>query len=130
MIRTIKADTKELIPADDGLLAEVREVIGDAAYGLLLSELGGKRLYVPKSAGQHTVITAAIGAEASAALSQRFGGESLTLPASARKQGLILGDVAAGMTTIDVARKYYISDRYVRYLKARTVQADDQMRLL
>lgn len=120
MIRQVKINPSRVMVPDDSVMTEVRELIGADGYNRLLSDLGGKKLFVPKSCGAHHPVSISIGPELAAILAERFGGESLTLPLSLRKQHCILEDLKAGMGTAEVARKYWCSDRYVRYLKANS----------
>lgn len=92
---------------------EAARLIGPEAYRKLLAALGGRRIFVPAKAGQDHFLTQAIGQEAADKLCGRFSGDSLDLPSGARRRALIRQALAAGVSKVDIAKTYFVSERYV-----------------
>ena len=88
--------------------------IGEEAARRLAEAFGGRRLYVPKSPGEHHPITVAIGAPAAKVLAAEFGGSSpIDVPMlSARKARIVELD-AQGWTRAKIAREVHVTERRV-----------------
>ena len=87
--------------------------IGAEAAQKLLAAFAGRRLYVPKSAGESHPITMIIGADLAALFCQRFQGEELYFPMMAGRRQRILDLAARGRAPTGIAAELQVSIRHV-----------------
>ncbi len=111
---------------------QVQEVIGPEAMGYLLAKLGGSRIVVPKTIGEHHPIAHAVGLEAAQKLSEALPGLTLDLPITARKRALILDALANKVPAHKIARDCLCTVRFVFKVQAenRSQSEPKQMGLL
>ncbi len=101
-------------------LVEIAEVIGPGAtLNLVDLHRGADYCYVPKTLYEDHRIVQAIGIEAAGKLIAEFGGIKLTMPvmAGARARKSLIA-TAAGRT-IDIARQFGVTSRWVRMVRNR-----------
>lgn len=110
-------------------LADLAAVVGDAAAQRLVATFGGRRLYIPATAGDAHVITAAIGAEAARQLCEYWHGTEIYFPIAASRRQRILDLAAAGMKTGAIVTELMVSRRHVQDVLAEA-RKTDQLRLL
>ena len=72
--------TAVLDPRPPAELRALSDLIGDEATLLLVEQLGGNILYVPKQVNQGTRLSRLIGPDAARGLAVRHGGEHLRIP--------------------------------------------------
>jgi len=132
MIRKVKIDTPAA-PVKENLMSDLEAAIGTASFQSLVSALGGRQLYIPKTpVGAHHPITQAIGAEAAAILVREFPGLTVMLPVTERKRALIRAGLVAGEPVLRIAARVLCSPRFVWKVKAEMQDAaePDQLGLL
>lgn len=110
--------------------ANIRRLIGDDAAGRLSRAFGGRRLYVPRSPGEHHPISAAIGHAAAAKLAGAFHGVSIDIPMAPDKQARILQLDGQGWTRAAIAREVGCTERWVYMtLEKKNLEPSAQGRL-
>lgn len=100
-------------------LAQIAEVIGVAATMKLVDALGGTEIYVPRNPSSKHALSRVLRATDAELLAAEFSGQRLHIPrlagrALASRDAAIRLDRQSGMTTIQLALKYGISERQVR----------------
>ncbi len=111
----------------------VAVVIGAEAWQLLCEKLGGRRLHVPAHAGPDHYLTQIIGQAAANKLCFEFSNDRIDLPMAEHKRALVLQALAKRLPIVDIARTYFVTERYVYKVQeqAREERAEsDQLRLL
>lgn len=115
------------MPRKSQLLEDLNELIGYAATLDLLRAWGGRRLFVPTALdptpGKEHPIVLTIGWEAASRLVSMYGAQALDLPAERNsmielRNSRIVADLEH-MSCHEVARKYGVSPRHARYIRAR-----------
>lgn len=117
------------------LVDQLIDAIGVDATEVLLRGFGGKIMRIPYGRGTAGVFTDwlvnNIGQVATQALIGRFGGERLALPKDqatllASRNALIVEDYDAGMSMIELVRKYDRTERQIRTIIGRPVLKIDR----
>lgn len=112
---------------------QVMEVIGVEAFDLLTAALGGSRIVVPKSIGEHHPIAQAIGLELAQKLSAERPALTIDLPVTPKKRALIETALSDRLPAAHIARRYFCSVRFVYKVQAemrdRERLPDEQMGL-
>ena len=98
----------------DSLIA----LIGPDAVARLSEARGGRSIYVPHRAGQHSPLVQAIGADAALKLASVHGGITINVPISPGKRARIRAMLAEGLTASEIARRCQCTERHVYYVKA------------
>lgn len=99
-------------------LREVEECIGLAATLKLVEAYGGGTCYIPTTPSPELQLVQVLGEQATALLIERYGAGTFDVPALAavrRKKLLISGAVG---TAREVARKFAVTERWVRHVRA------------
>ena len=113
---------------------DLRTLLGAEAYHDFCKTFGGRRVFVPASAGANHPITVALGADLAQCLCKEFRGLTFDVPNTAHKRALIERDLKAGHSPSKIAARYYCTRRNVRYIRAGLDQLPDitpsQMKLL
>lgn len=94
------------------IVAELVDVIGEAAYLQLAGAMGGASFYVPRNPGTGHPITAAIGAEKAALVGEYFYGQQLVLPVRQWRKRAILA-LAETLSGDAIAARLRLSRSYV-----------------
>lgn len=102
-------------------MLEIVEIVGAPAAQRLLDHLRGLEVYVPQPdflAGrpQHT-LARAMGLEAALLLAEHFGGQKIGLPTLRNMHSKRAQIAAATGTDNEVAARFGVSARYVRYCR-------------
>lgn len=105
-----------------GEFAALAEVVGASAAQRLLGVFGGRRLYVPRTAGDAHPITVAIGREQADRLCDFWHGTILYFPIGASKRQQILDLARAGRAPTAIAAELMCSDRHVYAVLAEARQ--------
>lgn len=92
---------------------DLADAIGPEAARLLLAHFAGRRIYVPKSAGDSHPIAAVLGPEIAAQLYRRFGGEELYFPMTYGRRQRILDLSSMGRAPSAIAAEEKVSIRHV-----------------
>ncbi len=94
------------------IVAELIDVIGEAAYMQLAAAVGGASFYVPRHPGADHFITRAVGADAAALIGEYFHGQQLVLSLRdwRRRSILALADTLSGD---QIAARLQMSRSYV-----------------
>lgn len=104
------------------------ETIGLEAAQCLVREYGGKQIKVPDGSGRAGAFSAwmdeALGVEPARALRATFGGECITVPMLyaqmlAARDRLIVADYDAGLSMLELVRKYKLTERQIRTILNR-----------
>ena len=103
---------------------EIRRTIGPAAHNVLLREMGGKRVFIPKSMGPHHPLAETLGRDTALALAEKFGGETYEVPLTQRVREQIIADLKSNVPVGEIAQRYYCSRRTVFRIKAELHQPD------
>lgn len=110
------------------LEAEVAAVIGDEAAAVLAAAFCGQPLYVPQHPGPEHPVSKAIGYEKAALLGAYFYTTKLDFPVGPAKRRAIRDLKAQGLGNRDIARRLWVTDRFVRMVLAETADADTAWR--
>lgn len=95
-------------------LEKLADGIGMDAALALADHFGGRRLYVPKRAGEHHPIAVALGREHADALTAWAGGEAIDVPKQAARRAKVLALRARGtLTAGQIATETGYSERHV-----------------
>lgn len=94
------------------IVAELIDVIGEAAYMQLATEVGGASFYVPRHPGPDHLITRAIGAEKAALVGEYFHGQQLQLSLRDWRKRSILA-LAPTLSGDQIAARLRLSRSYV-----------------
>ena len=105
-------------------LDRIRKLIGDVAYARLLEGLGGRRVTVPAKAGEHHYLTRIIGQAAADKLCHEFSNDRVDLPIQAKKRALIVQALAAKLPKTEIARTYFVTERYVYKVQEEEGEAE------
>jgi hypothetical protein len=105
-------------------VAELIEVIGEAAYMQLASAVGGASFYVPRHPGADHFITRAIGPEKAALVGEYFHGQNLVLSLRDWRRRAILS-LADRHSGDQIAAQLRISRSYVYDVLATAQRARD-----
>jgi len=99
---------------------EIERLIGAAGLKLLIEQLGGTKIFVPKRIGRHHPLAAAIGQRRADIIAAHFAGNWLTLPKAhfRRKQALEMIK-EGGMLQREIALATDYSQRQIERLAAR-----------
>ena len=106
--------------------AYVVELIGEAAADRLSRDFGGRRVFVPKSLGEHHPLAASIGLEAARTLVANIGPGDLEPPLSQGRRLRIVELLKAGWKAERIGPAVGCSRRTVFRVKAALAEADDQ----
>lgn len=109
----------------------VTDIIGVKLAARLSQQLGGKRVYVPKTVSEHHPLASCIGLVAGRKVAQEFGGEFLDIPLSARKRLSIVQLHEAGLKPEAIRKRVDCTRRYVFQVLAdlKEPPATDQLPL-
>lgn len=103
-------------------ISRIKEIIGQAAYDDLVDAMPGKRLTIPNQATPNHPIAAVIGFEAAQKLSVELGTMQFELPMSGHKKKVILAALQNGEPSSSIARRHFVSRRFVLRLKAEAAK--------
>ena len=81
--------------------------------GWEIARFGGRRLYIPRSPGEHHPITVAIGEAGAAQLAAAFHGAAIDVPLPPQRQALIRQLDDEGLSRADIAAKAGCTVRWV-----------------
>jgi hypothetical protein len=95
------------------LYQQALAILGDQDGEALATAFGGKRLYVPRTAGPHHPLTVELGPVAAEKLTRGLGGEHLDVPISAGRRAEILALKARGLKNAEIVRRVKCSRRLV-----------------
>jgi Homeodomain-like domain len=90
--------------------------IGDEKAEKLITDFGGRRLYIPMAPGPGDRVTRSIGLVAALAMARMFGGDRLMIPLGTdqeRRRVRILAMRADHFSIPRIARKLHCTQRYV-----------------
>jgi Mor family transcriptional regulator len=93
--------------------ANLRRILGEDGARKLAETFGGRRLYVPRSPGEHHPITVALGRSGADRLAGAFHGCGIDVPMLPAKKAMVRELDAAGVTRADIARRLKITERWV-----------------
>lgn len=124
-------DYTDLLPES---ILDLIDCIGAEATGVLVDRRGGVTLNVPTRPDPEHWLHQALGAEAYHKLVHHYRGEEIWIPRCqaalhALKKQQIIDGKAAGESTVDLALKHGVSDRYVRNVLAEHRAAIDEDQL-
>jgi len=99
---------------------EAAELVGYEVVQKIMDNFGGTRIYIP-STPRISALIRLIGIEAVLALGKKFRGMSIEVPkgdiaAITMRNRMIAEDRKAGLGTVEIARKYRLTERGVRYI--------------
>lgn len=109
------------------------ETLGLDAARVFIGAYGGKQVKIPdgsRRGGAFSVwLDEALGVEAARALKAVFGGEEITVPMLyaeliAARNRLIVADYEAGMSMLELVRKYHLSQRQIRTILNSPIDDD------
>lgn len=108
-------------------LEELVEVIGVDGALLLCGQYGGARLHVPAEMEPGHHLAQLVGLEAAEKMSARAGGCTIEIPKAdawnkARRDEQLRLDRSRGLSQAALARKYKLTQRWVRAILNRTAQ--------
>ncbi len=108
---------------------DLERVIGTDALEQLAAAYGGRRLVVPHARNMNPGhrLAALLGMDAALRLAQTFAGETVEIPkcdflARRRRDEAIMADRKAGASQAALARRYRMSERWVREVLKRADQ--------
>ena len=105
-----------------GVLREMVGLIGLPATLRIVEAYGGVRLYVPSHMDAGHDLAQLVGFDAASKLSSEYGGmDHFDVPRAAQalravRSAQIRADRARGMTHRELARKYALTERWIRHL--------------
>ncbi len=109
---------------------DLTRILGQDALEKLAGEFGGRRLVVPKIArlGPTHPLVQLLGMDVAQRLSKHFDGEYIEIPKCSRlerkrRNEAIRRDRATGMTQAALARRYGVTERWVRAIVNRLPDA-------
>lgn len=94
------------------IVAELVDVIGEAAYLQLAGAMGGASFYVPRNPGPAHALTAAIGAGKAALVGEYFHGQDIVLPVRQLRRMQVVA-LADRLSADAIAARLQVSRRYV-----------------
>lgn len=101
---------------DEGLSADLLEILGEADFLQLVERYGGQRLYVP-AGDEDTAVVRALGRKAARLLAASYGRTYLRIPLARAFRARQYR--AAGMSNAEIARKLVITETGVDKLFSR-----------
>lgn len=103
------------------VLEEIKAVAGEAAALKLAAEAGGTRRYVPKRPSAGGCLAQLVGLDAAIVIARLYGGEQIEIPMAAQWSRLreAAALVAEGLSEAKIARRMRMTERNVRYIKAK-----------
>lgn len=99
--------------------AQVRELIGEAAWQLLCEAFPDKSFIIPKSINENHFLASAIGLELAQNLCREFAGIYITIPISAAKNARIIADLQKSDSPVIIAKRYFVTRRHVEKLRRK-----------
>lgn len=126
---TLSEDERDFVQGWPASAIEVAEVIGVMTALRLIEAFRGAELYIPHRMTEDHHIALIIGFSAASRLSQWRPGDKLdisTLPVGIQKKRAIMQAIAQGDgTTDEIARRFQVTNRWVRYCKSCLSGKDD-----
>lgn len=123
--------TQDLIEAlglgENPTVADLTKLIGDELMLKLSEDLGGKQLYIPLKAGEHSPITVSIGMHAAQRISAAYGGLRFEIPNTAARDAEIMRLYHAGVAQQMIAHKVRLHRKTVSRIidrRLNSAQAD------
>ena len=100
---------------------EAARLIGDEAVATIMRHHGGTRIHIPLHPEEHYLLTQLVGIQAAQILCEAYGGLRIEVPKgqisqTTTRNRMIAEDRQAGMSTAEIARKYRLTERGVRYI--------------
>lgn len=100
---------------------EAAKLIGHEAVATIMQHHGGTRIYIPHRPTWRFPLLLLIGTEAVQSLCKVYGGLNIDVPKGeiaqiTTRNRMIADDRQSGMSTADIARKYRLTERGVRYI--------------
>ncbi len=97
--------TEQLELSESPTIEAFNALIGEALALQLFRDLGGKVVYIPKTAGQNAPITASVGLEAAQKISAVYGGLRYQVPTAAARDAEIFRLYNSGMSFVGIAHQ-------------------------
>jgi len=97
----------------DARAATFKRLLGEEGARRLADTFGGRRLYIPRSPGDHHPITVALGRARADALAAAFGGLPIDVPMLPAAQAEIRRLAAQGLSRSTIARHVRVTERWV-----------------
>lgn len=117
------------LPPWTGVLADIAEVAGEAVAARLAHEVGGSRLWIPKTAGEDTELVRLVGREAAEAIIDRLGAGEVIVPigraaSHAQQRRAIRKLLRKGLSCQHIARELRCHLRTVERVASQMGRAD------
>ena len=106
------------------LQTEVAAVIGDEAAARLAAAFCGRDVYVPRDPGPDHPVALAIGIDKARLLGEYFFATKLSFPVGPAKRQAIRALRAQGLDNREIARRLWVTDRFVRMVVAESADAE------
>lgn len=113
------------------LFQQALAILGPQAGDALATRFAGRRIYIPRSAGENHPLTVALGPIASDKLVRGLGGEHLDVPISVGRRAEILALKKLGLKNTEIYQRAKCSRRLVYQVlaEARDATPPKQMSL-
>lgn len=111
----------------DPTVEGITRLIGDTLMLQLSHDLGGKQLYIPHKAGDHSPITISIGMDAAQKISEAYGGLRFEIPTTPARDAQVMRLYHAGMAHQMIAHKMRLHRKTVARIidrRLNSAQAD------
>lgn len=95
----------------------VKTAIGDDGFRQLCEVLPGRRIFVPTTCTPNHYLSGAIGIEKANKLCNACSGIEILIPISVAKIAMIKEDIRSGLSTPNIAMKYFVTRRHIEKLK-------------
>lgn len=100
---------EQLELSENPTVEAITRLIGEELALRLFRDLGGKIIYIPLTAGQHSPITVSIGIEAAERLSKVYGGLRYQLPTVPARDAEIFRLYNSGVSILGIAHQMRLS---------------------
>lgn len=103
---------------DNPTLPGIAMLIGEEQAARISAELGGLKIYIPKTPGEHSPLSAVIGVHDAYAVSEIWGGMELVVPIKTGKRAEAVALLRAGHKVSAIVRQLRCSRGFVYGLRA------------